>query len=924
MIQRHSSRLSDLRQFLPQALQGAQRYDRIAGYFRSSVLEVIGEAVETMAPDAVIRIVCNADLDPDDVHTARAAQQAMLREWKAGLPSIITPPFQGRLLLLYELLRSGRMQVRVMPDHLYGFLHGKAGVVYQPDGSRQAFIGSVNETQRAWSQNYEIVWADASSEGCDWVQTEFEYLWNHPFAVPLAETVVTDIGRVAQRSVQVDLPAWRSDNNAEAMAAIELPVYLRENGLWSHQKWFVHHAFQQHRQHGARLVLADQVGLGKTLQVALAAKLMLLQDDGNVLVVVPKPLMQQWRDELWDLLQLPSATWHGGYWEDERGVRHPSARSDHEGLVECPRRLGIVSGGLVKQSARVREILTNRTWICVIVDEAHHARRKNTGKSKRHQAALPNKMLTFITAVAAKTKSMLLATATPVQIDLIEAYDLLDALNTGNQRVLGSVFSRWQVEHRLGLEMIAGEADAPTDGSEIWQWMRDPFPEEWDVVGTNRADTNRQRRLLAELRESLGGETTSHYGGDALGNLTLSQRKRLYAPLAERYFEHMNPYISHIVRRRREFLEEAINPHTHEPYLPKVEVELHGDDAPIDTPYELKEAFARAEEFCREVGTRPGMNAGFLQTLLLRRVGSSIESGLSTAKRMLGGDEETDEDDVDALLNDDQPTSKLQPLTTTESTLLRAFVQQLEQVQRDPKYDLVLSILRNGVRDGASHTGPWLELGSIIFSQYFDSAWSLGTLLTERIPGSPIALYAGGGRSGIWQNGQFEGIDREVIKQEVRAGNIRLVIGTDAASEGLNLQRLGTLINLDLPWNPTRLEQRKGRIQRIGQARSTVHVYNMRYRGSVEDKVHDRLSTRLASINGIFGQLPDTLEAVWISMAKNEVEEAERLIEDYSDQHPFIDKYDRIEDIDWESCSRVLDAQTQLNALMKGWDARPR
>jgi superfamily II DNA/RNA helicase len=51
----------------------------------------------------------------------------------------------------------------------------------------------------------------------------------------------------------------------------------------------------------------------------------------------------------------------------------------------------------------------------------------------------------------------------------------------------------------------------------------------------------------------------------------------------------------------------------------------------------------------------------------------------------------------------------------------------------------------------------------------------------------------------------------------VRAREIRILVGTDAASEGLNLQRLGTLINLDLPWNPTRLEQRKGRIQRIGQ-----------------------------------------------------------------------------------------------------------
>ncbi len=68
-------------------------------------------------------------------------------------------------------------------------------------------------------------------------------------------------------------------------------------------------------------------------------------------------------------------------------------------------------------------------------------------------------------------------------------------------------------------------------------------------------------------------------------------------------------------------------------------------------------------------------------------------------------------------------------------------------------------------------------------------------------------------------NGVFTSAPRDLIKERVRKGEIRVLIGTDAASEGLNLQRLGTLINLDLPWNPSRLEQRKGRIQRIGQLR---------------------------------------------------------------------------------------------------------
>jgi len=145
------------------------------------------------------------------------------------------------------------------------------------------------------------------------------------------------------------------------------------------------------------------------------------------------------------------------------------------------------------------------------------------------------------------------------------------------------------------------------------------------------------------------------------------------------------------------------------------------------------------------------------------------------------------------------------------------------------------------------------------------------------------------------------------------------VIGTEAASEGLNLQRLGSLINLDLPWNPTRLEQRKGRIQRIGQLRSEVLIYNMRYKGSVEDRVHQLLSERLANIRNMFGQIPDTLEDVWVAAALRDEEEAKRVIDAVPKRHPFEMRYDRIENVDWESCSRVLDSASQLEALRKGW-----
>jgi superfamily II DNA/RNA helicase len=170
------------------------------------------------------------------------------------------------------------------------------------------------------------------------------------------------------------------------------------------------------------------------------------------------------------------------------------------------------------------------------------------------------------------------------------------------------------------------------------------------------------------------------------------------------------------------------------------------------------------------------------------------------------------------------------------------------------------------------------------------------------------------------RGGHFQRCERDELKARVRAGELKLLLGTDAASEGLNLQRLGTLINIDLPWNPTRLEQRKGRIQRIGQARSEVWVANLRYGGSVEDRVHQVLADRLASIHQLFGQIPDTLEDVWVQVALKQDEEAQRLIDrTTATRNPFDAKYSKVEDADWETCSLVLDPLAVREQLSRGW-----
>ena len=93
----------------------------------------------------------------------------------------------------------------------------------------------------------------------------------------------------------------------------------------------------------------------------------------------------------------------------------------------------------------------------------------------------------------------------------------------------------------------------------------------------------------------------------------------------------------------------------------------------------------------------------------------------------------------------------------------------------------------------------------------------------------------------------------------------------------------------------------------------------MRYRGSVEDRVHQLLSSRLQGIYTLFGQVPDVLKDVWIDVAVGEVERAKQVIAAVPKQHPFDIKYQRIEKIKWESCERVLAARAKRIVLTKGW-----
>ena len=150
--------------------------------------------------------------------------------------------------------------------------------------------------------------------------------------------------------------------------------------------------------------------------------------------------------------------------------------------------------------------------------------------------------------------------------------------------------------------------------------------------------------------------------------------------------------------------------------------------------------------------------------------------------------------------------------------------------------------------------------------------------------GEPIGLYANSSSSKLFEGGKVHSVERELLKEKVTQGRLKLLIGTDAASTGLNLQRLGGLINLDLPWNPTLLEQRKGRVQR-GTVAKRIPFYNMRYNKGAEQKLFETLSGRIQEITAIFGTVPDFIVDRWVEdMLENKQWDERTLLMVISDQ----------------------------------------
>jgi hypothetical protein len=241
---------------LNKKLKNAKSYDRIAGYFSSSILEVAGEEIESM--EGKVRIICNSDLDSRDIVTAKSATNSLRKEWCDFKPEDLKNS-SIRFKKLYDLLSSKKMEVRVLPSDKFGLIHGKAGVITLSNGKKTSFLGSTNESLSAWNLNYELVWEDDSKEAVDWVQEEFDALWNDSSAMPLSDFIIDDIKRISERKIIDRVEDWKKSDTGASPIVIESPVYRQQFGLWEHQKYFIDKAFNDHKMSYGAKYLASKI-----------------------------------------------------------------------------------------------------------------------------------------------------------------------------------------------------------------------------------------------------------------------------------------------------------------------------------------------------------------------------------------------------------------------------------------------------------------------------------------------------------------------------------------------------------------------------------------------------------------------------------------------------------------------------------------
>jgi len=308
---------------------------------------------------------------------------------------------------------------------------------------------------------------------------------------------------------------------------------------------------------------------------------------------------------------------------------------------------------------------------------------------------------------------------------------------------------------------------------------------------------------------------------------------------------------------------------------------------------------------------------GFLMAVFRKRLASSFEAFRKSLERrrqfiesaqdelaqldmaVLQQDflsEEDEDDDIDirtAMKREQDRLVRLyrDPLRReqleAERTYIRDYILRLNQISRDSKFETFEEALSDLLSKGKN---------VIVFTQYLDTLDFIRERLESRF-GDRMACYSGRGGE-VWdpQGNRWTVVEKPEIKARARRDHprsLQILLGTDAASEGLNLQQFSALINYDLPWNPMRVEQRIGRIDRIGQEAPTVSIVNLYVENTIEQDTYETLKRRIGAFEEVVGPLQPILAEMprifrKVARGEMELEEARRLLDEFAKKPPAV------------------------------------
>ena len=803
-------------------LREAVRYDRTTYTFTAKgLIAAAAGTADLVRNGGRIRLICDHTVRPDILQAIQdgqiKAETALLQNHNPEDLRLTEPDDLSRdhLELATWLVANGILEVKVAIRNPSIF-HAKSGIVEDTQGNRAAFSGSLNETLSGWTTNWESVhvFTDQDSpEHLEPTEQEFQMLWSnqatslHVISLPdyYRDYIIEQAPKSTPKLLR-PMPRRRPQLEPEGAYWHRIRKTLAEDPdstaatipatLWPHQERFR----QQHADSGrpARRLIADEVGLGKTLQAGIILKTRLNQGlAGRVLIIAPKTAVKQWQSELLMKFAIDAPA------IDTNARTYRDGRSEPAGEPAWDIPLAIASQQwLVRNASRFLE--TCGEYDLIICDEAHRARFRNVDDNRRRQ---PNQYLSMMNRLCRKTGELLLLTATPMQMNEMELWALFSLLEPEGWNV-----TEYQHFYR--------EAEP---GLQEWKFRRDL----WRKSG---AAPERNPVLNSENDDYI----TLRLKDPGTMEQTLSAMERS-AP-ARRL---MSRHTRHLLREYREqgLLDAPIpNRRVRDTVITMIPEER-------DLYEEIKDLVQR----CYADSAITHQSLGFIMTIFRKRLGSSTYAYAQTlrnaANRRLEDNDDwmTLTDDADL---DDGPEATVDILQkfTNADLLLRAAGEAERLSQTDSKRDQLNVVIRNLREDGHSHI--------LMFTQFRDTQTWLADHL-RRAGHHVTELYGQDHQEG--DRGQ-----RLTAFREQKQG---ILLCTETASESLNLQFCTAAINYDIPWNPMTLEQRAGRIDRIGQERNTVDVVNLFYEDTAEHDAYKAVERRFKSIVDNVGTYPPIIAA---------------------------------------------------------------